>query len=467
MNYIKKYISIYLVMLVAIFFGANTDLFAQSGKSFEKFSEKLKPYFNESMIADIKKQLPLGAKYKIWGWDVGDYSGDGYPDCAVSVRLNGDRRKKMTVYLFSDMSGFLNKIGQFSYDFVETPLEIGISIDKNLCAITQKFKKFNWNISSYSYDNGILVFKELYVTKRIGDLTYQKTTNYNTLTNYEKYVITKTGKVLFERKYSNVVSYPRGKKVYKGFEKTNSIEDIDYVYAGAWNWKGNEDLSYKISSSYDDDYIYFTVNVRDDKLVVNSCDTCVFERTDRLTNTCIDCDADQLEIWFDTFVPDSSQDRFVTRTNHTIKFRPKALDGIIKFTVNPGDFYSIPASISISTNELFNSLQKFQTSKLKAVSDLTDDGYVVKFKIPFTLLGFNTNPLKEKEKFEMGVSVCAIDYDNKFRTEDKTELANCPFVPNNPTTYAGLILMPEHKWYGYSMNIYEIEILKELKAFGF
>jgi len=112
-------------------------------------------------------------------------------------------------------------------------------------------------------------------------------------------------------------------------------------------------------------------------------------------------------------------------------------------------------------------LQKFETSKLKAVSNLTDSGYTVKFKIPFTLLGYSGNPISGNEIFELGSAISVIDYDNKFREEERTSLANCNFVSFNPTTYASLMLIPPHLWYGNASNIFELDVIQALKEYGY
>ncbi|MGA2298584.1 MAG: hypothetical protein ABSG15_13645, partial [FCB group bacterium] len=65
---------------------------------FAELAKKLEPYYDEDMIADIKKQLPQGSDYSIWGWDIGDYSGDGNNDLAVSIKIAGEKKRVSQVY---------------------------------------------------------------------------------------------------------------------------------------------------------------------------------------------------------------------------------------------------------------------------------------------------------------------------------------------------------------------------------
>ncbi len=462
-----KKIILTIMMILAFFVSAN--LKAQGGKQFAEFAKQLEPYFDKLMIDDIKAQLPLSGDYKIWGWDVGDFSGDGYVDCALAIKLRTDKKKRMHVYLFADIDGFLKKIGHFPYYYVETPLEIGVSIANNEVGITRKSKKYFWDINSYTYHDGVVIHTSTFTTKRIGDLTYEKTVNYMNLTNIEKFVYTRSGEVAFLREYSTVLAYPRGKQIFKGYTKENFINDIDYVYFGAWDWEGDSDLSYRISAAYDTDYLYFTMNVSDEKIVVRSCDDCIVEDNGgKLSKTCDSCFCDYIDMWIDTYTPlDSTSNRFMNIKNNRIQFRNSAERSVMKFTIYPGDFYSNEASVEIATNDYLDSYQRFDTRKLKATANLTDEGYVVKFRLPFTLLGFEGCPAYGENRVELGASFCVIDYDNKFRDGEKTELANSPLKPNNPTTYGSLLIMPYTSWYGESYNIFEIEMLQTLREYGF
>ena len=461
----KKSIFIVIVILLLSTFSAQ----AQSGKKFAEFANQLSSYFDRPMIDDIKSQLPLNGDYKVWGWDVGDFSGDGFVDCAFAIKLRSDKKKRMHVYLFADIDGYLKKIGHYPLYYVELPLEIGVSISHNQCGITTKSKKYCWDINTYSYSQGVVIHNETFSTKRIGDLTYERTKNYINLTNVEKYLYTKSGDIAFLRDYSTVLSYPRGKQIFKGYAKENFINKTDYVYDGAWYWEGDEDLSYNISSAYDNEYIYFTIKVKDDKVIVRSCENCIVESNDgKLSKTCDTCFADHINMWVDIYTPfKKNENRFMSIKNNRIKFRNSVERNVTRFTIYPGDFYSNEAIIEIATNDFLDSYQRFDTRKLKASANLTEDGYIIKFRTPFSILGFDGCPAYGNKTAEIGTAFCVVDYDNKFRPHEKTEMANSPFKPHNPTTYASLLILPYSSWYGASNNIFEMEMLQALREYGF
>ena len=106
---------------------------AQSGMSFADLSLKLAPYFDAALIADLEAAMPQGADYRVWGWDVGDFTGDGYNDVAFSINVLGTRRKECIAFLFADLEGFLVNVAQYNVPWVSIPLEVGVVIKDNTC----------------------------------------------------------------------------------------------------------------------------------------------------------------------------------------------------------------------------------------------------------------------------------------------------------------------------------------------
>lgn len=435
-----------------VFTATYFNLYAQSGMFFSEFAEKLDPYFDKLLIEDIRNQLPKGSDYIIWGWDVGDYSGDSYFDLAFAIKKKTEKGRTLHVYQFVDIDGFLVKVNQFKMEFFELPLEIGVVIRNNTCYITEKQEKFNWSITGYTYSDGSLMLSDKFHTHRIGDLTHESYINYVNLRNYEKYLLTKSGEETFYRDYMILPSYPRGKIIYKGFTPELNTNFIDYVHSGAWHWTGAEDLSMVVSSAYDEQYLYFTANVTDEKVVIQECDTCI---------------ADNVEIWFDVNNFDDSGDRFMNLDGNTINFRNSATDGIYRFSFYPGDFVNTQAYVKIGTNDNMNSFQKIETRNIKAVANLTETGYIIKFKIPFAVLGYPSNPISREDFLEMGCTIIANDYDNSFRPEEHTEIATSAFIPYNPSTFGALLVVPYELWYGESENIYKQSIIENLREYGF
>ncbi len=438
--------------LIFLFFVSAISIYSQSGMTFGEFALKLDPYFDRTLIEDIRDKLPQKQPYTIWGWDVGDYSGDGYNDVAFSLRYTGDRSREMHVHLFIDIDGFLNKVAVFNHQFVEIPLEIGVVIRNNACYITKKNKQFDWNITGYRFDHGSLIMLDEYHTSRIGKLTQERYINYNSLYNTEKYLNTKNGEQIFYAEYLVIPSYPRGKKIYKGYNADAFSEKVEYVRKGAYYWEGDEDCSFRVKSAYDDQFIYLTVEITDNNIVIPNCDT---------------CQADHIQLWFDVNDYPELYDRFHSREQNDIVFRTGAEEGIYKISVYPGDFLEKKAYVTVSSTDELYEWQREASNMIKAVSNLTDDGYIIKFKIPFYLFGFEGIEFEKEEPFEIGCTVAVYDIDNEYRPEESSIVSTSIFSEFNPSSYGSLVFIPPGQWYGSSKNIYKDDLLQVLNSYGF
>src|SRR5579883_98560 len=105
MNYGKR-----LALMLFTITGLSLSARAQEGMTFDDFVPKLSEAFNHEMIEDIRLKLPDPKTYKIWGYDAGDYSGDGYPDCALSIQILGEGEQLVHVYFFVDDEGVLKNV---------------------------------------------------------------------------------------------------------------------------------------------------------------------------------------------------------------------------------------------------------------------------------------------------------------------------------------------------------------------
>ncbi len=430
-------------------------LLSQQGLKFAELSQRLDPYFPKELIEDVRKQLPQGSDYSIWGYDIGDFSGDGFFDLGISLRLSGDKRKVMQVYLFVDIDGYLTKVAQFPYEFIEMPLEIGVVIRNNTCYITRKAEQFNWLIRGYRFINGSLILLDEYTTTRLDNLTRETYHNFFNLTSTERYIRTNDGKERFFAKYLKIPSYQRGKQIYTGISAEAISSDIDYIHKGAYYWEGEKDASFSIKSSYDQHYLYMTINITDDKVVIPRCDT---------------CPGDYISIWFDIISAYlENNDRFVIQSqDKSIKFRTSAELGIYKISFYPGDFLENKAYYRISSTDDLESFQKISARNIKVVSIPTPTGFIMKLKIPFSMLGFDETITFENKITELGMTVVYHDFDNAFRIEEETAIAtSANYSTLNPSSYGSLILIPENMWYGENIYVFRDDIIKILYENGY
>ncbi len=438
------------VILLSFFLSASA--FSQSGMHFAEFAHKIEPYFDEAFIKDIEIQLPQGDKYTIWGWDVGDFTGDGYNDVAFAIKLASERHKKVQAYLFADIEGYMVKVGEFPYDFFEIPLEIGVVIKDNACLITKKNKQFDWLIRGYRFENGSLVLLDEFRTFPKGKYTMELYNNYISLENYVKFINRSTSQESFYADFLTIPSYPRGKQIYKGYNDIAFSNRVDYVHKGAYNWDGADDCSFDVKSAYDDNYLYFTIDVYDDEIVTKKCDS---------------CECDLIEVWFYADKLIDEQNKFETDYPDTLNTASIKSEGLFCFKIYPGNFEDIKSYIKLSTTDELAKYQNIAVKDIKSVASLLPGGYSIKVKIPFIVLGYQTPPIAENGSACMNLSIVVHDLDNEFRPDVKTEIATSAFTPFNPFTYGCLKLIPNDAWYGNSNNIYKEDVLKYLNEYGF
>jgi hypothetical protein len=436
-----KKILITMLLLVAF----QTVAFAQSGIRYDDFAKRLELYFHPDLISDIAKEMGR-TDFTVWSWDVGDFSGDGHPDVAFAVRRAGGKGRTMEVYMFADIDGFLVKVGQFNYEFIELPLEVGVAFRYGILYVTQKFRQFNWKIESFKFVNGSLVNYDKYFTSRKGRLTNETRKNYYNLRNTEKYLITSSGRTEFWADYLTIPSYSRGRQIYKGITSEAFSNCIEYVPEGAYWWDGDEDLSYYVSSAYDNEYLYFTIFVIDD-IVVRPYKS--------IEN------GEAIEVWIDATDYDSDNDRFAKSNEDDVNFNNEN-QNIYKIHIYLGDFVNKEPVMSLSSADGSNS----RAMNSNIVADLTDNGYYAMFKIPFSALGRSDFIVNDKI-IEWGCTVRVIDVDNEFRPERRTVLQTSLFKEGIPSSFGSIAFVPDGEWYGETYNIYQDKIMQALEAFGF
>lgn len=441
------------LFFVTLFLCQTTPVEAQSGMTYEEFVRKIEPYFADDLISDIRAALPQGSHYRIWGWDVGDFSGDGIYDLALTVNILGTRKKECIAYLFVDNEGFLVNITAMPFQYVELPLEIGVVIRNGTCSITQKRRADDWVIRGYRFEGGSVVLVDEFVSDKRGMLGHETFTSYNTLETREQF-LDSDGDPVFAIEYLTIPCYSRSRQVHAGFLSEVSVEGVSYVREGAFWWSGPSDASFRARAVFDDEFLYLRVNVADSTIVTGWCDTCA---------------ADRLEIWIDMSQPESSQtSRYISKIDRSVvSARVFSDSGLYAFSIRIGDFGEKRPSIRVKTTDELDPDQEAAIKLVRVVTTPRSDGYVVKVRIPFRLLGFERAPIDDRVITELGFTIALYDVDNEFRPEETTILSTSPLDPLNPSTYGAIRFIPDGKWYGETTNIYTSAVLSALRELGF
>lgn len=424
---------------------------AQDPLSFQDFAARIDPYFAPELVQDVKEALPQ-AQFDIWGYDVGDFSADGNNDLVISVRQKNDSKKRMSVFFFVDDEGTLRLIKQTSVDFVELPIEVGVSISQGNAYMMHKLKEFKWEVYGFRFKSGVMMMVDKFTTDRQGALTYETYRNYQSLEGFERYLNTNTNDIAFRSDFLTTPSYERGRDVSTGYQSTTSASLSKYVQSGSYYWHGDADCSFDVRSAYDNDFLYLNIYVRDDSVISPGINE-------------IDSTADRLEIWLDMY---SLGDRF-RNAHRTRDFRMKTDSNIYAFSVTLGDFVDEQPRVKISTSNELDEEQTAAAKKIKTIAARADSGYSVKVRIPFRLLGFEHPPLDDSGGLaEFGMTVVVHDVDNPYRTEEATTITTSQdFERTKPATFGAIVLIPPTRYYGEAVNIFIGDLKERLQEVGF
>ncbi|MEN6510983.1 MAG: hypothetical protein ABFD00_04025 [Chloroherpetonaceae bacterium] len=424
--------------------------FAQSGITFPEFSKRLEAFFDKEMILDIKKYLPNDDKYLIWGMDVGDFSGDGNNDVAVSIKILNEKKNVVHSFLFVDMYGYFVKVGEFEFPFIDLPLEVGANIKDGTCYITQKIGPSNWNYYGYRFENGVLINSEEFSSQKFDFYTIDKNTDYINLKSKEVIAENKTNFEKYRNEYYLIPAYNRGRLIYTGFQNKLVIDKVESAIKGAYFWEGPKDANFEVYAVYDDEYLYFNFNIYDDQIIPKKCDSCI---------------GDYVNVWFNTNMAGKDVSPYQIKGSNLI-FPANQAKGIYSFMLAPGDFVDIPSFVTVSSNDYITSLQQISTINIRTSSNIIKDGYNMQIRIPFTIIGID--PVEfSKNIFQIACTIELHDIDNEFRPEEETVLATSNFDYLNPPTFGRLVLVPNNQWFGKCHNTYEQDILQTLLEYGF
>jgi hypothetical protein len=433
---------------------SSTAVVAQSGMHFDEFAPKLLLYYDSALVNDVRDRLPQDMPFRVWGWDVGDFSGDGNFDVAFTIRKSNNRDREVTVYLFVDIDGFLQCVNTYDYTFVDTPLEVGMVIKNNACYITRKRREFEWTVKGYRFTEGNLVLMDEFASTRLERFAKEAYRNFLTLDHETSYLYPSSGDVAFLSKYKVLPSYARGRMVYHGTPSQCDVSTVAYVQKGAFMWSGPEDASMSIKSVYDSAGLYLTITVHDDETVLSRCDTCA---------------ADYLDIWFDTSDPGDDNDRVLGKRGRRSFVRKSADNGLYKLSIRPGNFKEQSPRVFISTTDSMNadSIGIAGIPSVSAKAALRSDGYVMRVRVPFEAIGVKAREISLRKAKEIGCTVVLHDIDNEFRPEDETTIATSNLEEMNPSTLGVMMFVTDDNNYGEVAAIFTTSVFSYLRSIGF
>ena len=239
---------------------------------FTILSQKIPIYKLESLYNKIPDNVC------IWGYDIGDFSGDTLEDLAFSFKIIEDNTKNLEIRLYVNDNDSLSLVSNFELKYYSIPIEIGFTIQNSECNITHKISEEDWRIYSYSYKNDELkctnIFKsrsKIITGSRRKFVGYEKNMNQKNNLVSENYYQLSTGRQYFKRKYYNTLCYYTNKN-HNLFFPTISLIDTNsmFITSGYLSWKDFSDLSISFNTYHDDSLVYFCYFIQDDCICMSN-----------------------------------------------------------------------------------------------------------------------------------------------------------------------------------------------------
>jgi len=483
-----------LAFAVSLLF-CTSNLFAQ-GMTLDSLLPRIGAELHNPALAEqLHDLIPDYSNARVWGYAAGDFTLDSLPDLALSLYDPGRARSSVHVYLFENLD---NKklANEFEREipFVESPMEVGLSIDSSVVTITQKIGQDHWTQEGYSIVYGDITLIDRFETQQenlagVGNgkphpLGHEVYRNYQTLRTRESYFTGTAGGSMLAESYFTLPAYERLREIYPGYGHLLSDTSKDFITEGVGLRRDAADFSIRsMQAAYDDDYLYIAVRVHDDYVIGGQPDIAANDR---------------VSFWFDSkYTGDRlNRDRRILSEEGGFPTFRTSLDSLVSnitfvLPAHPGKV----TQVTYSTVTPLTPLEQEGLNKVRAVMEYDTNGgnavngYRLTLKIPFSFLGFETNPehayetpvpIASKEETSdlaatasitdaatLGFTALVYDVDDPARPNEVTVQATSHYEAGNPSTFGTLVLEPSALYYGEVHPTYLDMLRKGLVSAGY
>lgn len=472
-----------LYCLSALLLLSATSIVLAQGMPIDSLSQRLAAELSISnAAAQLRGQIPEYDELRVWGLAIGDFSNDATSDLAISLYdLNGPKQQ-VKVYLFQNRGGALRKMMVRSASFVESPIEVGLSIDESVVSIIQRLSEDQWFQEGYSIQFGDVMLIERFETDnqagartRLGVYGRQIHRNYETLLTREAYYGGANGETLLDAAYYTIPAYGRFRSIYPGYGSWMRDTSSQFILQGLEHRRDAWDLSISQAlAAYDREFIFVTISVADDYL--SNGHTRV-ETNDRVT------------LWFDA--SQAGDRKLRGKRSGTPSFRTVADSFLYSVTIPlplaEGPITGIqPMRIGRMTSLQSSSAEKIRAQFAHDTMDGRFRGYTIRARIPWEFLGFESNPvslyetrspvaanqseeveIREEDSPTLGFTAVVSDVDDPHRPAEQTVQATSRFRESDPTSLGTLDLKPSRQFYGYVHVTYLEDLKRGLREAGY
>jgi hypothetical protein len=464
------------------------------GMPVDSLKDRLTGSFNEDLFASLRDALPIRFDaQRVWGLAIGDFSSDGKPDLAISLYDISVGGRQVTVHLLQNEDGkTFKEMFRKKYSYIETPIEVGLASEGYILYVVQKPDDNNWIQEGYTIYAGDVITLDEFETRKVElgspgskakPFGYELYRSYESLMTTEKYFDMKNSTQILSSRYYSFPAYSRLRNVYPGYGKDMFDTSTKFIVKGGIHRKDDKDLSIeKGLAAYDDEYIYYSIQVNDDQ---------VWGGNDKMESN------DRVALWFDIFAGDN---RYVAKApkGGVPTFRTNADSTIFNIIFSMPDIMSRTPKLTISTVANLTDAQQEASKLIRGLVERDTmnkmvSGYTLKVRIPFAFLGLEANPINayesraaenvfddkdgKKKKLRsvrdfssyprFGFTAVAIDVDDPNLPDEITMQATSDFRPNDPSSYGELLLVPTGDFYGAVTPTYLKELSEDVQDAGY
>jgi hypothetical protein len=440
--FLKKYIAFLLPLILV---HSRALAISDYSISFDEFKRKLEGVFSEEQFTSLRSFLPQD--FEIWGYDVGDFSGDDELDVAISVKPIDLKGKKVQVFFFINDGPSFIEASTIQVGYFEIPIEVGFTVEHGVCFMTSKEKDHHWFITGYTFHDGSFILVDRFEVGRhsLGvdkntEIGYEEYNNYETLASRESFFNVSNGKLFLGAQYYTFPVYRMGRRPLPDF--VTSLQDTSgkYFVAGKENWTGPQDLGFSASAVYNDSALYCHLRVIDDSLVVG---------TGEVT------DGDGVNLWFDL-----EASRMNASSGPAPNFRLQPDSDVMSMSISPGDFRTKRPRVAVLLHKQPSDLQRQGINSISVTSTKRANGYELLARIPFSLFDL------EKPPSVMGFTAEVNDVDGSNGDLKRTRVATSELRDWDPSTFGVLRFIPEHGSYGEVRSLSIENLLQHLRDVG-
>jgi hypothetical protein len=238
---------------------------------YTQFEKQLRRYFSERQTKSIISNLP--ASCKIFGFDAGDYSGDGAQDIVLSARADEHEKREVGVYFFVGRGEEFELIKTMNRRYLSEPIEIGFSVESGICSVTQKLGEYHWRITGYSFAQSVFKVVTLWETQRLpGGREFSQTgmeivNDYRTNRSTESYFRASDSKSLFRSEFDAMPVFPASYQPPEDVRAWIGDSSSTPLLRGSSSWYGVEDCGVFTAASWDSTTLFLRVALFDDRIL--------------------------------------------------------------------------------------------------------------------------------------------------------------------------------------------------------